>query len=67
MKKHKSALQGGAGAQKGASSTPLSNRGEASETGYAVHDLRDEVDSLEERMSQMGASSKTPFRFTQSS
>ena len=40
---------------------------EARDTGDAVHNLRDDVDLLEERISQMGAPSKTPFRFMQSS
>ena len=56
----------GADAQKSASSTPSSHRGEAGSTGDAVQDLRDDVDSLEEGMSQMGASPKMPFRFIQS-
>ena len=33
------------------------------EAGDVVHDLRDEVASLEEVLSQMGTSSKMPFHF----
>ena len=51
----------------GTSSTPLSCRGGAGDSGDAVYDLRDDVDLLEKRISQMGAPSKTPFRFMQSS
>ena len=40
---------------------------EAGDTGDAVHNLRDDVASLEEGLSQMGAPSKMPFRFMQSS
>ena len=61
------AARGRANAQKGTSATPLSHRGEAGDTGEAVHDLRDDVDSLKERISQMGAPSKISFRFMQSS
>ena len=50
-----------------ASQTPSSHRGEAGDTGAAAQDLRDDVDLLEEGMSQMGASPKIPFRFQQSS
>ena len=67
MGKCKNATQGGADAQKSTSPTPSSHRGEASDTGNAVHNLRDDVDSLEEGISQMGATSKAPFRFMQSS
>ena len=66
MGKHKNATWGGTDAQS-ASPTPSSHRGEASDTGNAVQDLRDDVDSLEEGMSWIGASPKMPFRFTQSS
>ena len=60
-------LPGGADSQKGTSPTPSSYRGEAGDTGYAVHDLRDDVASLEEGLSQMGALSKMLFIFLQSS
>ena len=43
-------------------SNPSSCAGEADDTGDKVHDLRDVVASLEEALSQMGASSKTPFQ-----
>ena len=42
------------------------HRGEAGDTGDADHDLGDNVDSLEERILQVGMPSKTPFRFMQS-
>ena len=50
-------------------SPPLhqSHGGEACDTGEMVHDLRDEVTSLEEALSQMGASFKMHFHFAQSS
>ena len=67
MGKHKNTTRGGADAQKGTISTPLSHRGEAGDTGNVVYNLRDDLDSLEERISQMGAPSKMPFRFAQSS
>ena len=47
--------------------TPSSHRDEATDTGKAVQDLRNDVDLLEEGMSQVGTSPKIPFRFTQSS
>ena len=53
--------------KKGTSPTPSSHGGEADDKGKAVHDLRDDVDSLEERLSQMGAPSRMPFWFMQSS
>ena len=37
--------------------------GEKGNTGDVVGDLRDEVASLEEALSQMGVSSKMPFLF----
>ena len=37
--------------------------GKAGDTGDVVYDLRDEVASLEDALSQIGASSKTPFHF----
>ena len=61
------ATRGGANAQTGTSPTPASHQGEAGDTGKAVHDLKDDVDLLEKRLSQMGAPSRTPFRFMQSS
>ena len=64
MWKCKNATRGGADAQKGTSPTPSSHRDEA---GDAVHNLRDDVVSLDEGLSQMGAPSKTPFRCPQSS
>ena len=67
MRKCKNAARGGANAQKGASSIPSSHGGEAGDTGKAVHSLRDDVALSEERLSQMGALSRMPFRFTQSS
>ena len=39
--------------------------GEAGDTGDVVHDLRDEVASLEDALSQMGTSSKMPYHMTQ--
>ena len=50
MGKHKNASQGGADAQKSTSPTPSSHGGEATDTGDAVHNLRDGVDLLEERI-----------------
>ena len=46
---------------------PPSHRSEAGYMDDAVHDLRDDVASLEEGLSQMGTPSKTPFQFPQSS
>ena len=59
--------KGGANAQKSMSPTASSHGGEAGDTGNAVQDLRDDVASLEEGLSQMGAPSEMPFRFMQSS
>ena len=42
----------------GASPTPSSHGGEAGDTGDAGQDLRDDVASLEEGLSQMGAPSQ---------
>ena len=67
MGKHKNAAIGRASAQKGTSSTPSSHGVEAGDRGEAVHDLRDDVASLEEGLSHMGDPSKSPFRFMQSS
>ena len=69
MGKHKKATRGEADAQKGTSPTPSSHGGEASvasDTGDAVHNLRDDVASLEEGLSWIGGLSETPFRFLQS-
>ena len=60
---HKNTAKGRGNAQKGTSLTLLSHGGEAGDTGNAVHDLRDDVASLKEGQSQMGAPSKTLFRF----
>ena len=60
MRKCENATWGGADALKSASPTPSSH------SGNTVQDLRDDVDSLKEGMSWMGASPKTPFRFMQS-
>ena len=57
----------GEDAQKSVSPTPSSHRSEAGDTGDAVDDLRADVDSLNQRISQMGNPSKMPFRFIQSS
>ena len=65
MGKHVKATKGGSDAQKGISPTLSSDAGEAGDTGDIVCDLRDEVASLEEALSQMGASSKMPFHFMQ--
>ena len=43
----------------------MSHVGEAGNTGEVVHDLDDEVASLEEALLQMGASSKMSFHFAQ--
>ena len=68
MGKHKNATRGGADAQKGASPTPSSDRGEAGDKGNAVHHLRDDVASLEEEPSLIGAPHlRHHFRFPQSS
>ena len=58
-------LHGRADAQKSTSPTASSHRGEASDTGAAGHDLRDDENSLEEDMSWMDVSPKMPFRFMQ--
>ena len=65
--KCKNTTQGGADAKKSTSPTPLSHRGVAGDMANGIHNLKDDVDSLEERMSQMGTSFKMPFRFMQSS
>ena len=63
MGKCRNTTKGGADAPKGTSLTLSSNAGEAGDTGDVVYNLRDEVASLEEALSQMGSSSKTPFCF----
>ena len=67
MGKHKNTSWEGAGAQKSASPTTSSHRGEVSDRGNAFQDLRDDMDSLEGGMSWMGTSPELPFRFVQSS
>ena len=67
MGKQKNTARGGVNAQKGASPTLSSHGGEAGDTGKAVHNLMDDVALFEEGLSQMGAPSKMPFRFMQSS
>ena len=59
MEKCKNAA-GGSRCLKECLPTPSSHRGEAGDTGETVQDLRDDVDSWEEGMSQIGASPKTP-------
>ena len=63
MGKHRNATKGGTDTQKGISPTPSSCVGEAGDTDHVAHDLRDEVASLEDTLSQMGTSSKMPFNF----
>ena len=58
----KNTTKGGSDAQKDISPTLSSHVGE---TGDVVHDLTDEVASLEDALLQMGASSKMPFCFVQ--
>ena len=67
MEKYKNATQGGADTQMSTFPTPSSHRGEAGDTGDAVQDVRDDVDSLDGGMPWMGPSPKMPFRFMQSS
>ena len=67
MEKCKNAARGEANAQKGTSPSVSSHGGEAGDTGKEVYNLREDVDSLEERLSLMGAPSRIPFRFSQSS
>ena len=67
MGKWKNAAKGGGKAPSSNSSTLSSPVGEAGDLGDAIQDLRDEVASLEEALSQMGASSQMPFQFTQCS
>ena len=63
MGKHKNATKGGSDAQKVISPTLSSHVSEAGDTDDVVCDLRDKVASLEEALSQIGASSKMPFHF----
>ena len=63
MGKCKNITKGEANNQKGISPTPPSCVGEAGDIGDVVHDLRDEVASLEDTLSQIGASSKLPLHF----
>ena len=64
MGKQKNAAKGGDKAPSSNSSILWSHVGEAGDSGNAVQDLRDEVASLEEALSQMSTSSQTPFHFT---
>ena len=64
MGKCKNATPGKADVQKSAFSTPSSHRGEADDTGGKVQYLRDDVDLLEEGMSQMGASPKDALQIS---
>ena len=63
MGRCKNATKGGSYTQKGIFPTPLSHVGEADDMGDVVHDLRDEMVSLEDALSQIGTSSKTLFHF----
>ena len=65
MGKCKNATKGSRGTQKGASPTLLSHGDEQGDTGNTAKDLMEEVASMEEVFSQMGAPSTMPFRFTQ--
>ena len=56
-------LPKGADAQKDIPPTLSSYVGKAGDTDNVVHDLRNEVASLEDVLSQMDASSKMPFHF----
>ena len=58
MGRHKNATKGGSDAQKGISPTLSYPVGEAGHTGDVVHDLRDEVASLEDTQLQIGTCSK---------
>ena len=59
--KCRNTTKGRSNGQKGISLTLSSTVGEAGDRGDIVHGLRDEVASLEEALSQMDTSSKTPF------
>ena len=63
MENHKNATKGGSDAQRGILPIPSSCEGEAGKTGDVFCDLRTQVASLEDALSQMGTSSKTPFCF----
>ena len=65
MGKHNNVTKGGPDTQKGISTTLSSHAGEAGDTGDVVHDLRYEVASLVEAISQIGTSLKMPFCFVQ--
>ena len=67
MGKHRNTTKGGRDVQKGTSLTMPSDGGKPGDTFDMVQDMMEEVASLEEVLSQMGASSKMPFKFTQSS
>ena len=59
MGKQKNTAEGGGKAPSSHYPTPLFHMGEAGDLYDAVQDLRDEVASLQEALSQMGASSQT--------
>ena len=61
MGKQKNVAKGGGKAPSTYSSTLSSHVGEAGDPCDTVQDLRDKVASLEEALSQMGASCKCPF------
>ena len=61
MGKPKNATKGQSDVKNGISSTLLSHVVEAGNTGDVVHDLGDEVTSLEDALSQMDTSSKMSF------
>ena len=63
MGKCRNATKGDTDAQKVISSTPLSHMGETGNTNDVLCDLRGEVASFVDALSQMGASSKIPFHF----
>ena len=65
MGKQNNTAKGGGKAPSNHSPTLLSHVGEAGDQCDAVQDLRDEVASLEEALSQMGTSSQMPFWFMQ--
>ena len=64
MGKYKNTTKGSASTQRGSSHIPSSCDGEGGDT---AQDLMEEVASLEEVLSQMGAPSKMPFRFGRTS
>ena len=63
MGKYKNGTRRRADVQEGISLTPSFYAGEIVKTVDVVHDLRDEVESLEDALSQMGGSSKMSFHF----